>query len=423
MKHNFILFLLILSSQTFAQEFYTKIISPSGQLTSGGTELYKHQDEIIFFNRGFCPLNEDSLYECASLVHQVDSISLIPGYLRKRIILNHLNPTNQAKYGDLVWIEGIGSPNGLLYYKDWQEDTKTALTCYYDRGEKRYGDVQDCNTLVVQTSPFLTTHKEWVVYYEGFTSHIDNGIRTYWFDETKDTIDGIPLYELIYNTSINSNPIKTQSYFKEKNGKVSKYYDDGSEELIYNFNVKIGDTLVRFPSRPLFNLIVTKIDTVVFEDAKPRKRIHLLCEGENNNFYYWIEGMGGIDAFLYSDICTIFDSPVLDLRCFYENGVKVYQDSLVQDCLISKVKDTENIELIKIYPNPASDLLHIDIKLEVDAKYTYDIMDTQGRIVKSGNLRGLGHSTLDINTLPKGMYFINILNDEYSVAVQKFVKQ
>lgn len=86
-------------------------------------------------------------------------------------------------------------------------------------------------------------------------------------------------------------------------------------------------------------------------------------------------------------------------------------------------KDVIEDELVKIYPNPTSDLLHIDIKLEVDTKYTYDIMDTQGRIVKSGSLRGVGQSTLDVNSLPRGMYFINILNDEYSVAVQKFIKQ
>jgi hypothetical protein len=301
------------------------------------------------------------------------------------------------------------------------EHISSELTCYYDRGEKRYG-AEDCTSLVLQTTPFLTTGKKWVVNYESFTS-LTNGIRTYWFEETKDTIDDVPLYELMYNTPINSSPIKTQSYFKEKNGKVSKYYDNGDEELIYNFNVQVGDTIARFASQPLFNLIVVNIDSVVFEDAKPRKRIHLLCEGENNNIYYWIEGMGGIDAFLYSAICTIFDSPILRLRCFYENEGKVYQDSLVQDCLISKVDDIESIEQIKIYPNPASDLLYIDIKLAVDKRYTYDIMDTQGRTVKSGTLRGASQSTLDIDALPNGMYFIKILNDKFSVTVQKFVKQ
>lgn len=86
-------------------------------------------------------------------------------------------------------------------------------------------------------------------------------------------------------------------------------------------------------------------------------------------------------------------------------------------------KDVLGEELIKIYPNPANELLNIDMKLESTATYTYDIIDTHGRTLKSGNIRGLGHTTLDTSALPKGMYFINILNEEYSVAVHKFVKQ
>lgn len=88
---------------------------------------------------------------------------------------------------------------------------------------------------------------------------------------------------------------------------------------------------------------------------------------------------------------------------------------------IGKTSDVS--ETYKVSPNPASDLLFIDIKLDIDRTYSYDIMDTQGRILKSGSLNGQGQSTLDITSLPKGMYFINILNEEYSVAVQKFVKQ
>ncbi len=76
-------------------------------------------------------------------VLNVDTIELIPGYLRKRITLRHLNPANQSKYGDLIWIEGVGSPNGILYYHDWEQGTKTELTCYYDRGEKRYSGTND----------------------------------------------------------------------------------------------------------------------------------------------------------------------------------------------------------------------------------------------------------------------------------------
>ena len=60
MKNHFILFFLILSCQTIAQEFFTMIMNPSGKLTF-----------------------------------------------------------------------------------DWQDGTQTQLTCYYDRGEKRYSSTND----------------------------------------------------------------------------------------------------------------------------------------------------------------------------------------------------------------------------------------------------------------------------------------
>ncbi len=98
----------------------------------------------------------------------------------------------------------------------------------------------------------------------------------------------------------------------------------------------------------------------------------------------------------------------------------IYSDDETE---IRAKKDVLEDELVRIYPNPASDLLHIDIKLEVDTKFTYDIMDTQGRIMKSGSLLGASQSILDISSLPKGMYFINILNEEQSISVQKIVKE
>jgi hypothetical protein len=71
-------------------------------------------------------------------VVKVDSITLIPGYSRKRITLQHRNPEYQNKYGDLEWIEGVGMTSGLLYYQAWESCEKYELSCFYDRNELRY---------------------------------------------------------------------------------------------------------------------------------------------------------------------------------------------------------------------------------------------------------------------------------------------
>jgi len=58
-----------------------------------------------------------------------------------------------------------------------------------------------------------------------------------------------------------------------------------------------------------------------------------------------------------------------------------------------------------------------------ESKYIYDNMDTQGKIMKSGSLAGQDQTILDIALLPKGVYFLHILNDEPSLGVHKVVKQ
>jgi len=59
--------------------------------------------------------------------------------------------------GDYNWIGGFQRNNGMLY-KDSVHGTKTVLTCYYDRGTKRYGlyENDDCNASSIVT-PFFNT--------------------------------------------------------------------------------------------------------------------------------------------------------------------------------------------------------------------------------------------------------------------------
>lgn len=334
------------------------------------------------------------------------------------ILLKHDNPVNQQKYGNLTWIECIGSPNGLLYYRDWLNGTSTSLNCYFDRGKKRFGDKKECSNPNFSLDPFITTDKEWTVYYTGFVNLIDNGIRTYWFRQTQDTVDGVPLFELMHNTPTNPVPIKSKRFFKEKNGKVSEVYNFGIEVLFYDFNVQLGDTIVRYPEHPLFNLVVVKIDTVAFDDNKLRKRIHLLCEIENNNIYYWIEGMGSEETFLNEAICSIIDGPSLDLRCYYENGIKVYQDSLVGDCLISSTEDNYIKRYLKINPNPVTNTVTIDTQEEIHSIAIYNQMSQFIKINKSST------GEYDISDLPSGLYYIEIIPKDfkYSNMVSRIIK-
>lgn len=74
---------------------------------------------------------------------------------------------------------------------------------------------------------------------------------------------------------------------------------------------------------------------------------------------------------------------------------------------------------ISIYPNPANNILHIDVKTAAEINFT--ITDFTGRVVKSQSANAASNK-IDITKLSQGVYHLNIsVNDQ--LYVYRFVKQ
>jgi len=73
-----------------------------------------------------------------------------------------------------------------------------------------------------------------------------------------------------------------------------------------------------------------------------------------------------------------------------------------EDCDALGVDDF-NLPEIKMYPNPASTTIKIEIKQEG----TYKLSNITGKIIQKGQLT-FGNNEFDITSLSKGMYFIEI---------------
>jgi len=87
-----------------------------------------------------------------AVVTSVDEFLFNDGGIRKKITLQHELSENQALYGDLIWVEGIGALNApFFYYDDWKNKTKSLVTCYFDRGMKKYHHEQSLDCRVSST--------------------------------------------------------------------------------------------------------------------------------------------------------------------------------------------------------------------------------------------------------------------------------
>lgn len=93
-----------------------------------------------------------------------------------------------------------------------------------------------------------------------------------------------------------------------------------------------------------------------------------------------------------------------------------------EDIGLTSNAETENVRLLRIYPNPASD--RITISLEEDQSGVIDILDHMGRevyVTDSEAIEGMNH--INIGFLPTGMYFVRVTDKTGRInGTGRFVK-
>ncbi len=330
-------------------------------------------------------------------VSKVDSIDLLDGYKRKRLILKHDNIKNQNKYGDLVWIEGIGSPNGLFYFYDWINETKTSLNCYFDRDKKRYGESEDCNATDINTAnvKYVSTLNEWINIYNNPLEPIPAYAERSKFSD--DSVKWAGKYyhrQLISKSEFGNDFKENRRIFREENGKIYQGVDVAPGEfLIYDFNLKVGDTTRVLTDPSLNYLVCTKTDTVVFLDGNQRKRQEMQCVN-TNKIYTWIEGFG--EANLYHQYCEEENQSGFVSCYLYDNQISYFKSSS-QGCWIVGVNDLNNYDF-KIYPNPTSGIITIETTEDFDEIKIYNSLGQELKIING--------SSIDISDFSAGIYWL-----------------
>jgi hypothetical protein len=90
------------------------------------------------------------------------------------------------------------------------------------------------------------------------------------------------------------------------------------------------------------------------------------------------------------------------------------------ETLTSAINEIETVNF-KIYPNPAKDLINISGITEFDNVQIWDLFGRMVETLRATSLQD-GVQTIDISTLPKGIYLVKIYTDKGSV-VNKIVKK
>src|SRR5690606_3503881 len=79
-------------------------------------------------------------------------------------------------------------------------------------------------------------------------------------------------------------------------------------------------------------------------------------------------------------------------------------------------------EQIIIYPNPVSDILSVETKTNALNNLMIILFDLNGRQVLKEGIKGQ-KNTVDISSLPQGVYMVEIIQENKSIHKQKITKQ
>ncbi len=206
----------------------------------------------------------------------------------------------------------------------------------------------------------------------------------------------------------------------------------GQEHLVYDFSLSVGDTFDII--HPLVGVeesyIITSIDTIPIGNSL-RKRFTFQGGSAWPESSYWIEGIGGGAGPFISHY--VFESWSV-LRCFSDSDELLYSSPfpyppqyLLQQypwyeyCDTSVVGVDDRVSAtVHIYPNPASNLVRLDVsgtQAQIDRLEAFNAFGSAMSITFNDS------HVLNIADWPSGLYIVRILFSNRTFTNTKILKQ
>ncbi|MGB3074457.1 MAG: GEVED domain-containing protein [Chitinophagales bacterium] len=102
-------------------------------------------------------------------------------------------------------------------------------------------------------------------------------------------------------------------------------------------------------------------------------------------------------------------------------SVNILPPKLGSDTGNNTSENTAPLQL-NIYPNPATNLLTIDLK-GFEGKVTIQVFDLSGKLMYVQNAVAMDQSHIDINSLVNGMYILRVMDEKGNNAATKWIKE
>ncbi len=210
------------------------------------------------------------------------------------------------------------------------------------------------------------------------------------------------------------------SYIRQDSLRFYEYHQ-GEDQLMYDFDLQIGDTTEYTTIENSGDWIVTSQDSVLI-GGYHSKIFYLsrLFDDFISDSTFVIQGVGS-KAGLLDHYHTFFESDAFML-CYQRNGIE-YLGLLgfgkVCEFDLGLIENTsESIPDLNIYPNPVHDELNIHYQ---NRQYEITIRDLVGKLVHEQSSTDQ-ITSIDVTKLKQGMYILTLRSDDDVVSKQIIVE-
>ena len=190
-------------------------------------------------------------------------------------------------------------------------------------------------------------------------------------------------------------------------------YDDSlysKYAVLYDYNQMVGDTLHSDIMNPNNSgeYIITSIDTINYNGVDRRT---FSVSGSSMKI---IQGIGSTYGFITIDITPFEGGSTLD--CVFIDGFHAYGTT----CDMNVNERLKEVDM-NVFPNPTNGIVSIELEdyiLTRDNIVTIEVIDVLGNLIHT-KLVSEQNISISLGDFPKGLYFIQLLNNDEIIDYQK----
>jgi Secretion system C-terminal sorting domain len=246
------------------------------------------------------------------------------------------------------------------------------------------------------------------------------GIKIYdqelYFSESVMNIKKVPLSNISQTPQLVCTNIPHQfSFIKEGNFIYSTAFAD---DLVNNiFKIDINEPLGTIPENLgaiLEPMSMVKMENLIFVSTNDSKifKINLNNSGSEPELFYQVtdaeSSIGNIKEY-NNELYFTYNEFDINTETV-EGKIMKFTQSQLSNANFSR------IENFTIFPNPASNILNIELVFEVEKITFYDLLGNKI------DVKNLSKNAFDISNLSSGFYLINIQSQNNHIATLKFLK-